>query len=112
MSFACDKKFIKKLESLKKDIKYIKGHIVSGDEFVYRKDQIKTIKKYFKTALCCEMEGASVANTCYAFKVPVAIIRSISDITYKKNDYKKFEFNLKESCKNAAILCAKIIERY
>ena len=112
MSFGCDKKFIKKLDSSKQDYKCIKGHIVSGDEFVYRRDQINTIKKYFKTALCCEMEGASVANTCYAFSIPVAIIRSITDVTYKKNDYKKFDFNLGVACDNAANLCADIIERY
>lgn len=112
MSFACDGKFIKALENIEKNIHYRKGYIVSGDEFVYRKDQLKTIKKYFKGALCCEMEGASVANTCYAFNTPVAIIRSITDITYKNNSYKDFDFNLEEACYNAASICSKIIKRY
>ena len=105
MSFACDGKFIKYFDTLKDKKIYKKGYIVSGDEFVYRNDQVKTIKKYFKDALCCEMEGASVANTCYAFNVPVAIIRSISDLTYKKNNYKKFDFNLQEDrCKMQVLI--------
>ena len=37
---------------------------------------------------------------------------SITDVTYKKNDYKKFDFNLGVACDNAANICADIIERY
>ena len=112
MSFACDGKFVKNLSKIDMDIKFHKGYIVSSDEFVYKPEQLKTINKYFKGALCCEMEGSSIANTCYAFNVPVAIVRSISDLTYKKGNYKKFDFNLEEACNKAATLCAKIIERY
>lgn len=112
LSFSCDGKFLKALNNIDVDLKYLKGYVVSGDEFVYKTDQLKTINKYFKGALCCEMEGASIVNTCYAFNVPVAIVRSITDITYKKNHYKKFDLNLKDACYNAAIMCAKIIKRY
>ena len=112
MSFACDGKFIKCLSKIDSDVKTHKGYIVSSDEFVYKPEQLKIINKYFKGALCCEMEGSSIANTCYAFNVPVAIVRSISDLTYKKGNYKKFDFNLVDACNKAAILCAKIIERY
>ena len=112
MSFACDGKFIKCADSLKTSYKVVKGHVVSGDEFVYKKSQVSIISKYFKDAICCEMEGSSVANTCYAFNTNVAIVRSISDVTLVKGNYKKFDFNLEKACDNAADLCVKIIKRY
>ncbi len=112
MSFACDGRFGKLAKSIKAKYSIKSGHIVSADEFIYRKAQVKTIKKYFPDALCGEMEGSSIANTCYAFGVNCGIIRSISDETLVNGDYKNFDFNLEKACKNAADLCAKILKRY
>lgn len=112
MSFACDGKFAKLLEDIETDFKVKKGHIVSGDEFIYKRSQVNTIKKYFPDALCGEMEGASIACTCHAFAVSCEIIRSISDEALVRGSYKNFDFNLKLACDNAAELCAKIVKRY
>lgn len=112
MSFACDGRFIKLAKELKINTKIIPGFIVSSDQFVHLKVQFNTIMKYFPSALCCEMEGSSIANTCYAFGVNCAIIRSISDMTFASNNYKKSNFVLNEVCDTAANICAKIIERY
>lgn len=112
VSFACDGRFSKLLSGMKTKYKVKKGYIVSGDEFIYKKSQVKEIKKYFPDALCGEMEGASIANTCYAFGCNVEIIRSISDETLVNGSYKDFDFNLKQACDNAADLCKRIIERY
>jgi len=112
MSFACDGRFTKLVKSLKTKIKVKTGFIVSADEFIYKKSQVNTIKKYFPDSLCGEMEGSSIANTCYAFGVNSAIVRSISDETLVNGSYKNFDFNLKQACDNAAMLCAEIIKRY
>ena len=112
ISFACDGRFSKLVGKVKSDFPVISGHIVSGDQFIYKKSQVKTIKKYFPDALCGEMEGSSVACTCYALSVNVAIVRSISDETLVNGNYKEFDFNLDQACKNAAILCKEIIENY
>ena len=112
MSFACDGRFIKLAEKLKTSLKLKTGYIVSGDEFIYKKSQVNTIKKYYKDALCGEMEGSSIANTCYAFGINSAIVRSISDETLINGHYKNFDFNLNKACFNAAKICSKIIERY
>lgn len=109
MSFACDGRFVK-LAKADKDIKI--GNIVSGDEFIYKKSQVNTIKKFFPKALCGEMEGCSIANTCYAFSINCAIVRSISDETLINGNYKKFDFNLLGACEKAACVCADIIKRY
>lgn len=111
ISFACDGRINKIVKSLNnKDIHL--GLIVSGDEFIYKKSQVNEIWKYFPDALCGEMEGCSIANTCYAFRINCAIIRSISDCTFVKGNYKDFDFNLKSACDKAAKILAKIIKRY
>ena len=112
MSFALDGRFIKLVKGIKSKLNIKTGYIVSADEFIYKTSQVNTIKKYFPDALCGEMEGSSVANTCYAFMVNCAIVRSISDETLINGDYKNFDFNLKTACDNAAKLCAQIIKRY
>ena len=112
MSYACDGKFNKIVSKLKTKHVIKQGYIVSADEFIYKKTQVNTIKRYFKDALCGEMEGSSIACTCYAYQIPVAIIRTISDETLINGNYKNFDFNLNKVCKTSAKLCAMIIKRY
>ena len=88
------------------------GGIVSADEFVYKKGQIKEIRRFYPEALCAEMEGFAIAAVCYAYQVPSSIIRSISDETLVSGNYKQFEFNLNAVCDAAAKLCSEIIKRY
>ena len=56
-----------------------KGLILSGDQFISSKEKVAELKAVFPEALCVEMEGASVAQVCYEYKVPFSIIRIISD---------------------------------
>lgn len=112
LSFPCDERFIELAKNVISESKINIGSIVSADQFVYKKSQLKTIKKYFSEALCAEMEGCSIANTAYGLAVKCAIVRSISDETLIRGNYKEFEFNLDTACKNAANLCAQIIKRY
>ena len=112
MSYACDGHFLKVVSKIKTKLNVKMGYIVSADEFIYKKSQVNIIKKYFKDALCGEMEGSSIACTCYAYGVNVAIIRSISDETLVNGSYKDFDFNLDLACKNSAKLCAQLIKRY
>lgn len=112
VSVACDGRFAKLASKLKTKANIKVGNIVSGDAFIYKKSQVKEIKKYFPDALCGEMEGASIALTCYAFGINSAIVRSISDETLVNGGYKDFDFNLNKACKNAAKICYEIIKRY
>lgn len=56
------------------------GLIVTGDQFVSSQAQIATIKKIYPQALCCEMEGAAVAQVAYQFNKPFLIVRAMSDV--------------------------------
>ena len=69
------------------------GRIVTGDQFVADLDKIKWLSEEFD-ALACEMEGASIAQTCYLNDIPFVVIRSISDNanTGAHMDFEKFKY--------------------
>jgi adenosylhomocysteine nucleosidase len=56
------------------------GLIVTGDQFVSSQAQIAAIKEIYPQALCCEMEGAAVAQVAYQFDKPFLIARAMSDV--------------------------------
>lgn len=56
------------------------GLIVTGDSFISNKERINEIKNHFTEALVTEMEGAAIAQTCYQFGVPFAVVRAVSDV--------------------------------
>lgn len=55
------------------------GTIVSGDSFVSDAVSIAALQASLPDALCVEMEGAAVAQICYEYGVPCAVLRTISD---------------------------------
>lgn len=69
------------------------GRIVTGDQFVADINKIKWLSNEFN-ALACEMEGASIAQTCYLNNIPFVVIRSISDNanTGAHMDFEKFKY--------------------
>ena len=92
--FKCDETLVSLAqEACKKvgEIKTFVGRIVSGDQFIASVEKIQWLEKEFK-ALSCEMEGASIAHTCYVNNVPFVVIRSISDNANNgaHMDYEKF----------------------
>lgn len=78
--------------SIKEHNSYV-GVIVTGDQFVADLDKIKWLSEEFN-ALACEMEGASIAQTCYLNNIPFVVIRSISDNanTGAHMDFEKFKY--------------------
>jgi len=55
------------------------GLIISGDEFVSTTQASEALRGALPQALAVEMEGAAVAQVCHDFKVPFAVVRTISD---------------------------------
>lgn len=69
------------LEAAKKvasKVNTFEGRICSGDQFIAGHAKKKAITDRFG-GLCCEMEGAAIAQTCSMNGVPFVIIRAISD---------------------------------
>lgn len=73
-------------------VQVFSGTVASGDIFVADKTKKEQIAKEF-SALCCEMEGAAIAQTAYLNHVPFVIIRAISDKAddSAQMDYPTFE---------------------
>lgn len=109
---SCDEHFIAAAKKAETTLNIHFGNIVSGDQFIYQKEQVEVIKKYFPTALCGEMEGSSIARVAYAMNCPVAIIRSISDETLVNGNYLQFDFNLAKACDAASAFCKEVIKNY
>ena len=79
------------------------GLLVSGDQFIASHAQKEAIISEFG-GLCCEMEGAAIAQVCCLNETPFVIIRAISD---KADDSEEMAYN--EFKKIAAERCAAIV---
>lgn len=66
------------------------GLVVSGDRFVASAAESAALRQSFPDALACEMEGAAVAQVCFDFGVPFAVIRTVSD---RADDLAHVDFN-------------------
>ena len=60
------------------EVKAVEGRIASGDQFIASAEEKERIVSSFG-AICCEMEGASIAQASYLAGVPFVIVRAISD---------------------------------
>jgi len=78
------------------DSKVHTGVIASGDIFVNDPKMSNKINTKFN-ALCCEMEGASIAQVCYLSHIPFLVIRSISDSVNGTNELTYDDFLLLSS---------------
>lgn len=82
VAFPADKELrkaaVKAAKEKASDVKYFEGRICSGDQFISTREQKKEITDNFG-GLCCEMEGAAIAQACYLNHTPFVIIRAISD---------------------------------
>jgi adenosylhomocysteine nucleosidase len=65
------------------------GLIGSGDEFIHQQSKIMELRNFLPDLLAVEMEGAAVAQVCFEFGLPFAVIRTISD---NANDNSSMDF--------------------
>lgn len=75
------------------------GRVCSGDQFVASREQKEFLISEFG-GLCCEMEGAAIAQVCCLNEVPFVIIRAISDKADDSEEmsYVEFEQAAAERC--------------
>lgn len=75
------------------EVRAVAGRVASGDQFVCREATRRRIVDTFG-ALCCEMEGAAIAQVATLNGVPFAVVRAISDKPGSEGqveDYAAFE---------------------
>ncbi|BAN23628.1 5'-methylthioadenosine/adenosylhomocysteine nucleosidase [Caballeronia insecticola] len=56
-----------------------RGLIVSGDRFIASSEGVMALRDALPDALAVEMEGAALAQVCYEYAVPCAVVRTVSD---------------------------------
>jgi adenosylhomocysteine nucleosidase len=71
---------LKQEGSLPPTFNHVRGLISSGDVFMHEPERIALVRTLFPDVKAVEMESAAIAQTCFIFKVPVLIIRALSDI--------------------------------
>lgn len=81
--FESDKRFTNLIPN-RADIK--RGLICSGDKFIASIEEVQIIQKAFPEVLAVDMESATIAQVCYLRKVPVMVMRVISDSPGASND--------------------------
>lgn len=92
------------------EIVYHEGLIVSGDQFVHRPEQVEEIRAHFPLAVAVEMESYSVGKVCEKMNVPCIILRSLSDIVTKENNYDTFESFVLEASRVSAKVTTELIK--
>jgi adenosylhomocysteine nucleosidase len=55
------------------------GLLISGDRFVSTTAESEALRRELPEALAVEMEGAAFAQVCHDYRVPLAVVRTISD---------------------------------
>jgi len=95
-----------------KDLHSTVGMICSGDSFISCPEHTAKIKKHFPEVQAVEMEGASIAQTCFLMKTPFVVIRAISDIPGKESNYKDFKEFLIDAGKVSAQMVVNIVKRF
>jgi adenosylhomocysteine nucleosidase len=56
-----------------------RGLVISGDQFVASAAAVEALRDALPDALAVEMEGAAIAQVCYEYGLPCAIVRTVSD---------------------------------
>jgi adenosylhomocysteine nucleosidase len=59
--------------------RYHEGLLISGDRFVSTTAESEALRRELPDALAVEMEGAAFAQVCHDYRLPLAVVRTISD---------------------------------
>lgn len=65
------------------------GTVATGDQFICEAEKNRWLAEHVENVKCAEMEGAAVAQICYEFGIPCAVVRVISD---GANDQSNLDF--------------------
>ncbi len=87
------------------EVRCFEGRICSGDQFIASHAQKEAIAARFG-GLCCEMEGAAVAQICHLNQVPWVIIRAVSDKADDSEEMSFERFKEEAARRGAAIVLA------
>lgn len=88
------------------------GLLGSSDSFIYRPDQLDSIRSHFGDAVACvDQEGGAIAHVCTRFGVPFLILRALSDAPCKGDNALDFKAFVHRAAANSAALCSTLVKR-
>lgn len=93
-------------------IRYHKGWIATGDQFVTHENQWKGILERVPQAVAAEMEGCAIAHVANRFGVPALVIRSLSDVVLHPDNEGTFYQYLDQTTSRAAQICAQFVASF
>jgi adenosylhomocysteine nucleosidase len=93
---------------LPKTFKSFRGMIASSDSFMSDTARVALIRERFPDVDACDMESASIAQTCSIMTTPFIVIRALSDIAGAESPVKFDEF-LPIAAKHSAAIVERII---
>lgn len=110
--FKSSEKLGQKAISILREMKipYHYGLLLSGDQFVTKK-QGQLIAKKFPDAQAVDMESAAIASVARQMGKRLIILRSISDLILEENNDLDFEEYLPIASKQSALICKAIIKK-
>ena len=85
------------------DVSVYEGRVCSGDQFISDADVKARIIREFG-GLCCEMEGAAIAQASYLNGLPFVIVRAISDSADGESPASFEQFTARAAANCAAIV--------
>lgn len=91
-----------------KQVNCKQGIIATGDSFMTNPERVALVKERIPNVMAVEMEAAAIAQVCYQYDKPFAIIRSLSDIAGKQSSI-SFDAYLKQAARHAAELIIAVV---
>ena len=107
--YEADARYIEAFKTVIGKSRHWIGPVVSGDQFISRREQVDLILKNYPEAICAEMEGAAVAQVAAAYQIPFVILRSLSDITVRNENHITFEEYLTKASQRSARWCYNVL---
>ena len=86
------------------------GDIASGDLFISSQKMKNALIKNLPSVLCAEMEGAAVAQVCEDYKIPLIVVRIISDTADEKAHLSAIDFLNQHASKYSLSILKEYVE--
>lgn len=111
--YNCDKRLTEIVnELISENDRVHVGPMISGDQFIYKKEQLDFFKSNYPEAICAEMEAGGIAQVCEHYNKPFVVIRSLSDITLRNDNHLTFDEYVKLASKRSAAWCYKLVSSF
>ncbi|MCI5745529.1 MAG: 5'-methylthioadenosine/S-adenosylhomocysteine nucleosidase [Erysipelotrichaceae bacterium] len=89
-----------------------KGLIVSGDQFISKKEKLEEILNDFKKALVCDMEGAAIAHATTKLARKFLVIRCVTDNPFLKTTIDEYYDHKVKAIDKVATITLDLIKNY